>query len=85
MSTMTISLPETMKDWVESLTIAGEYSSSSDYVRDLIRRDKEKRAKLSLSDLQDIVKEARQSGISEKTVADIFADAVQIHKMRNGV
>jgi len=38
-ATMNISLPDQMKDWVERQTEGGRYSNSSDYVRDLIRRD----------------------------------------------
>jgi antitoxin ParD1/3/4 len=35
MATMTISLPEPMKDWIEARIKEGEYASTSDYVRDL--------------------------------------------------
>ena len=39
MATMNISLPDQMKAWVEAQSKDGRYSNSSDYVRDLIRRD----------------------------------------------
>lgn len=39
MGTMNISLPDPMKSWVEDQTKSGRYANSSDYVRDLIRRD----------------------------------------------
>ena len=39
MGTMNISLPDPMKSWVEDQTRSGRYANSSDYVRDLIRRD----------------------------------------------
>lgn len=39
MATMNVSLPDPMKDWVESQAQGGRYANSSDYVRDLIRRD----------------------------------------------
>ena len=42
MSTMNISLPEQMKNWVEEQTEDGRFSNSSDYVRHLIRRDQER-------------------------------------------
>ena len=38
MATMNISLPEEMKAWVEEQASSGRYSSSSDVVRDLVRR-----------------------------------------------
>ena len=40
MGTMNISLPDTMKSWVEEQSRSGRYANSSDYVRDLIRRDR---------------------------------------------
>lgn len=40
MGTMNISLPDPMKNWVEEQAKAGRYANSSDYVRDLIRRDR---------------------------------------------
>lgn len=40
MGTMNISLPDPMKSWVEQQAKAGRYANSSDYVRDLIRRDR---------------------------------------------
>lgn len=39
MATMNVSLPGPMKEWVEAQIESGHYSNSSDYVRDLIRRD----------------------------------------------
>lgn len=40
MGTMNISLPDPMKSWVEEQARSGRYANSSDYVRDLIRRDR---------------------------------------------
>jgi len=40
MGTMNISLPDPMKNWVEDQAKTGRYANSSDYVRDLIRRDR---------------------------------------------
>ncbi len=85
MATMTVSLPEPMKDWIEELTQKGEYSSSSDYVRDLVRRDRERRnEELSIDELRQIVIDARQSGISEKSVEQIFNEAKKIVQKRKG-
>ncbi|HTN39585.1 MAG TPA: hypothetical protein VLZ84_00450 [Asticcacaulis sp.] len=41
MATMNISLPEQMKAWAENQAETGKYSNTSDYVRDLIRRDQD--------------------------------------------
>jgi antitoxin ParD1/3/4 len=85
MATMTISLPDPMKDWVEAQIRQGDYASTSDYMRDLIRRDRERRshAELSLDDVQRIVAEARAGGTSDKTLADILAEAKSAAKARN--
>lgn len=37
MATMNISLPDQMREWVQSQIESGKYASSSDFVRDLIR------------------------------------------------
>lgn len=39
MASMNVSVPEPMRDWVQSRVDTGRYASVSDYVRDLIRRD----------------------------------------------
>ena len=42
MSTMNISLPDTLKAFVDEQVAQGGYSTSSEYVRDLIRRDQDR-------------------------------------------
>jgi len=77
MATMIISLPDPMNDWIEARIKQGEFASMSDYVRDLVQRDHEQHSHpdLTLGDLQRIVAEARASGLSNKTVPDILAEA----------
>ena len=77
MATMTISLPEPMKDWIEARIKEGEYASTSDYVRDLVRRDRERRSQqeLTMEDLRRIVNESRASGVGKKSVSDVLAQA----------
>jgi len=60
MATMNVSLPETMKSWVESNARSGRYSNSSDYVRDLIRRDQDRAA--MIANMQERVTEGINSG-----------------------
>lgn len=43
MSTMNISLPEALKSFVDQQVTEGGYSTSSEYVRELIRRDQARR------------------------------------------
>ena len=42
MSTMNISLPETLKSFVDSQVSDGDYSSSSEYLRELIRKEQDR-------------------------------------------
>ena len=43
MATMNVSLPEAMKAWVERQADGGLYGNASDYIRDLIRRDQQRK------------------------------------------
>ena len=69
MATMNISLPSPMKDWVESQTEDGAYSNTSDFVRDLIRRDQQRRSQIAA--MQAKVDEARASGVSTHSMDDL--------------
>lgn len=73
MATMNVSLPDAMKDWVEGRAETGRYSNSSDYVRDLIRRDQERAERIA--QLQRLVDEGLESGASDRSVDDIRAEA----------
>lgn len=59
MATMNISLPQQMKDWVEAQTADGRYANSSDYIRDLIRRDVELRSELEADRIEIAARMAR--------------------------
>lgn len=53
-SSIHVSLPDALKRYVEECVQAGEYASPSDYMRVLIRKDRERQAGLSAlrADLQ---------------------------------
>jgi antitoxin ParD1/3/4 len=76
MATMNISLPDAMKDWVEQRAETGSYSNSSDYVRDLIRRDQQRQAKIA--HMQGLVDDALAGGEGTKTMAEMKAEAIAI-------
>ena len=73
MATMNVSLPSPMKNWVESQSDTGKYSNSSDYVRDLIRRDQVRAEKIA--HMQMLVDEGRASGITSASMDDIWSEA----------
>ncbi len=70
MASMNVSLPDQMKDWVEAQTRTGRYANVSDYVRDLIRRDQDRAAKIAA--LQAKIDEGLASGPAEDFDADAF-------------
>lgn len=68
--TITISAP--MEEWVKSQIASGRYGNDSEYFRDLIRRDQEKRqAEL---DLRAFIEEGLNSGFSDRTAEEIRQD-----------
>jgi antitoxin ParD1/3/4 len=77
MSTMNVSLPDAMKDWVDGRVKSGRYANASDYVRDLIRRDQEAREAL----IHALI-EGERGGISRRTVPQIIAETRA--KLENG-
>ena len=80
MATMTISLPDPLKDWVEAQVRQGDYASTSDYMRDLVRRDRARHEQpdLTLDDLRRIVADSGASGTTDDSVADVLADARKV-------
>ncbi|MBE0510273.1 MAG: type II toxin-antitoxin system ParD family antitoxin [Chromatiales bacterium] len=60
MATMNVSLPDTMKTWVEEQAHSGKYSNTSDYIRDLIRHDQLRAEKIAR--MQFVLDEGLASG-----------------------
>jgi antitoxin ParD1/3/4 len=48
MPTMNISLPENMKEFVDAQVESGSYSSASEFVRELVRREQKNREREQL-------------------------------------
>ena len=83
MATMNVSLPDAMKSWVEAQTRGGRYSNASDYVRDLIRRDQERAAKIA--ELQKAIDEGLQSGVSDRPIEEVVMEARARAKREHGI
>lgn len=73
MATMNISLPDQMKAWVEAQAETGRYGNASDYVRDLIRRDQEKRD--SIARIQHAIDEGIRSGVGTRSMDELWAES----------
>lgn len=72
MSTMNISLPDSLKQFVDQQVATAGYGTSSEYVRELIRHDQER------TRLRDLLLQGAQSaptGLADKQYfADLRAD-----------
>lgn len=79
MAQMNVSIPDQLKGWAEARVAEGGYSSTSDYVRDLVRRDLE--AEQARRRLRAAIEVGRASGPSKRGIADIIADG---RKQRRG-
>ena len=78
MAAMTVSLPGSMKDWIDEQVRSGDYASSSEYLGDRVERDQRER----LNALREIVDEALAGGISPRTTRQIFEEGVEIARAR---
>lgn len=69
MATMNISLPDEMKKFVEAQVATGLYANASDYMRDVLR-DRMR----AYEDLLEALRVGEESGISERTPEEVFAE-----------
>jgi len=75
MATMNVSLPDALKEWVETQAGSGRYGNASDYVRDLIRRDQERRHAIDL--FQAAITEGIDSGAPAPFEAGEFKERMR--------
>jgi antitoxin ParD1/3/4 len=57
--TMSFALPESMREYIDNRVSTGNYGNTSEYIRDLVRRDQEEQAKKRL---RDLIEEGLASG-----------------------
>lgn len=75
MGTMNISLPDPMKAWAEEQAKTGRYANTSDYVRDLIRRDRLRQE--ARAELQSAIDAAVTGGLGAPLDRDAFKAAMR--------
>lgn len=73
MATMNVSLPDQMKVWVETQAESGRYGNASDYIRDLIRRDQERRD--AIAHIQRAIDIGLKSGVSSRSMDELLVEA----------
>lgn len=69
----TITLIAKQYAWVKARIEGGDCTNDSEYIRDLIRRDQEQSAKFQA--LQQSIQDGLESGVSDRSVVEIWADA----------
>lgn len=57
--TMSFALPESMREYIGNRVAAGNYGNTSEYIRDLVRRDQEEQSKKRI---RDLIEEGLASG-----------------------
>ncbi|WKL59000.1 type II toxin-antitoxin system ParD family antitoxin [Asticcacaulis sp. ZE23SCel15] len=70
MAKISISMTDGMNDYVQARVKAGEYNNTSEYFRDLVRRDQENAAKYTA--LKQAIQDGLDSGISPRTPQEIM-------------
>ena len=79
-SPLTITLTDKQDQWIKTQIAAGEFTNDSEYIRDLVRRDQEQNAQYMA--LKQAIQEGFDSGVSKKTVGEIWEEAKQGSKDR---
>ncbi len=60
---MSFALPETMRSYIDTRVSTGNYGNTSEYIRDLVRRDQEEQAKQRL---RELIEEGLASGTGRR-------------------
>ena len=73
MSQLNVSIPPALKSWIDHRVSEGRYSSASDYVRDLVRRDQEAEPD-DVEWVRGLIAEGDASGIIDKDAREVLRD-----------
>ena len=66
-NTLSFALPETMRSYIDERVASGHYGNTSEYIRDLIRKDQEEQA---VQRLRGLIEEGLASGPAEARTDD---------------
>lgn len=73
--TMSFALPESMREYIDQRVSAGHYGNTSEYIRDLVRRDQEEQSRKRL---RDLVEEGLASGPGRRRTKAAEAELLAI-------
>lgn len=76
-----ITFTEQQDQWIKEQIERGDYTNDSEYLRDLVRRDQANQQKLE--ELRAAIQEGLDSGISDKTVEQIWKETEERHAKEN--
>ena len=68
---MSFALPEALRTYIDQRVSSGQYGNTSEYLRELIRRDQEEQAKKRL---RDLIEEGLQSGVGRPVTPEVVAE-----------
>ena len=74
MARKSITFAKKQDEWLKKVVAEGLYKDESDYVRDLVRRDQEKKEKLY--NLRAALRSGLESGVSGRTLDEIWEEAL---------
>ena len=83
MSQLNVTIPPALRAWVDQRVAEGRYTSASDLVRDLLRRDQE----AAVNDaewVRAMVAEGLASGISSETPETVIENTIARRRARRG-
>ena len=83
MSQLNVSMPSMLRSWIDHRVAEGRYSSPSDYVRDLVRRDQEAEDD-ETEWLKGLIAEGLASPIIDKEPEDIIEEIIAERRARRG-
>jgi antitoxin ParD1/3/4 len=70
-NTMSFALPEALRGYVDQRVRSGQYGNTSEYLRELIRRDQEEQAKKRL---RELIEEGLNSGRGRTLTPKVAAE-----------
>lgn len=77
----TITLSDSQDAWIKRQIAVGGFTNDSEYIRDLVRRDQE--GQDGLADLREAIAAGLASGVSERSLDDIWADGEERARASN--
>lgn len=76
-NTMSFALPESLRDYIDGRVGSGEYGNTSEYLRDLIRRDQREQAARRLRDLITVgIESGPATPMTKRRIAELREQAL---------